>query len=187
MVILVTIEEKKYMVDVGFGSAAACAPLLLQDNDIISNVPTAGGRLAHRTIAPCIDTTQKLWVYETRTSPEAPWTPAYCFSELEFIAADFEKTNFWTSQSRASWFTRALVLTKVILDDEHEEPVGVLTLSGNEIQKRLHGTSETVLTCKTESDRWQGLDDWYGVKLRDDEKGGIRGLMSEIKVPYNSS
>ena len=180
MVIIVYIDDNKYMVDTGFGSMGACSPILLKEGEIIKNVPTAEGKIVRRNIGPSMDPDQRLWIYESRDSHDAQWKPCYCFSELEFLPQDFEVMSFKTSQSRKSWFTYRFVLTHILLDNE-DKPIGTMTLAGSEVKRRLEGRNEVLASCHTEGDRVKALKDHFGIELRDDEKRGIQGMVTELK------
>jgi len=184
MLIIVTVCGRKYMVDVGFGTSGAVQPVLLEDGNIVQNVPTSQGRLVYRPIAENTDSSQSLWSFEVQNSPESSWVPQYCFTEVEFLPQDFSVMNLSTSQSRKSWFTQKFVLTKVILDKERERAAGNLTLSHDELKQRLNGRTDTLETCRTEQQRVMVLEEHFGVKLRPDEIRGIQGLPSEIIQPW---
>ncbi|KAF7507739.1 hypothetical protein GJ744_010168 [Endocarpon pusillum] len=181
MLNIVTVHDQKYMVDVGFGSSGAVKPIHLKDGEIVQSVPPARQRLVYQAIAQLTNASQKMWVFEVQFSPESSWIPQYCFSEVEFLPEDFRVMNYFTSQSRTSWFTQWLVMTKVILDSERKKPVGSLILSGNELKHRLHGHSETLVICVTEAERVSMLEKYFDVKLEPDEIRGVQGLSSEIK------
>lgn len=187
MLNIVTVHGRKYMVDVGFGTSGAVQPIHLKDGEMVENVPTSQGRLVYKAIANFTDSSQRMWVFEVQSSPESSWIPQYCFSELEFLPQDFRVMNFSTSQSRTSWFTQTIVLTRLILDEEQKRPIGTLTLSSNELKQRLHGRSDILVTCKTEQERVKVVEVHFGVKLRPDEIRGIQGLPSEIKQPWEGS
>lgn len=180
MLNIVTVDGQKHMVDVGFGSFGAVQPIRLTDGEMVPNVPPSEGRLVYKAIAPFTDSNQRMWIFEVRSSPEKSWTPQYCFSELEFLPQDFSVMNYYTSHSRISWFTQILVLMRLMLDTK-QNPVGTTTLSSNELKIRVHGRSHLIMTCKTEEQRVQVLEDYFGAKLWPDEVDGIRGLPSEIK------
>ena len=180
MLNIITIHGRKYMVDVGFGTSGATQPVQLTDGETVQNVPTSRGRLVYEPIIP-LTSSQKWWVFQVQSSPESPWISQYCFSELEFLPQDFVVMSYHTGQSRTSWFTQRLVLTKIILDEERTRPVGNLTLSSNELRQRLHGKSDTMVTCKKEEERIHLLEKHFDVKLRLDEISGIQGLSSEIR------
>lgn len=86
--------------------------------------------------------------------------------------------NFQTSQSRISWFTHRIVVVKMIM--EEGEIVGTLMLVGGDLKRRIKGGTEDLKACKTEEDRVQALEEWFGIKVRDDERAGIRGMVTEL-------
>lgn len=188
-VIIVTINDQKYLVDVGFGSQSAVHPLPLikegAGDRVYKSVPGAEVRLVYRPIASNTDSSQSLWVLETRNKTNPAWVGGYCFSELEWLPADFEIINYRTSQDPRSWFTHRLVLLKILLDEEtRTEPVGTVILSGNVIERRLgEAKKEVVLEAKTENERIIGLRTWFGVVLLPEEERGIVGMASEIRGP----
>lgn len=187
MLNILTIHGRKYMVDVGFGASTPTQPIHLKDGETCPNVPTSQARLVYKPIAPFTDSGQRMWVFQVRNNPEGSWTSQYCFSELEFLPQDYKVMNYYTSQSRTSWFTQKLVLTKLLLDKDQNKPIGNLTLSSTELKQRLHGQSETIMTCTTEEERVTILKKHFDVELRPDEIAGIQGLPSEIKLPLHDS
>ena len=182
MLNIITVHGRRYMVDVGFGTSTAIQPIHLKDGEMVPNVPPYQSRLMYKPIAPFTDSDQRMWIFEVRSGPESSWTAQYCFSELEFLPEDFAQMNYYTSQSPDSWFTRILVLTKFLLDKHQNKPVGNLTLSSNKLKRRLHGQSETLMTCATEEERVDILKEHFGVELRPDEIESIHGLPSRIKL-----
>lgn len=187
MLNIITLHGEKYMVDVGFGTSTATQPVHLHDGEMVSNVPPYEGRLMYKPIAPCTDPNQRMWIFEVRSGPESPWIAQYCFSELEFLPEDFAQMSYYTSQSPESWFTRILVLTKVLLDNHQNIPMGTLTLSSSELKRWLDGRSETLMTCTKEEDRVDILKKHFDVELRPDEIEGIHGLSSRIKPAPDGS
>lgn len=103
----------------------------------------------------------------------------YCFSELEFLPKDYKIMSSWTSQSRKSWFTYRVVAVKRILKGEEE--VGSLILGGGDVTRRVKGKTEHLRTCKTEEERVRALEDVFGLRLTDEEKRGIGGMVTELK------
>ena len=75
--------------------------------------------------------------------------------------------NFWTSQSRKSWFTYRLVVVKMIM--ENENLVGTLVLARGEVKRRIRGDTER-WTCKTEDERVGALKTWFKIELTEDER-----------------
>jgi arylamine N-acetyltransferase len=178
MLNIVTIEGKKYVQDVGFGSSGPTRPLLLVENEISTNVGDQEMRLMHDTIPDFTHSNQKLWLYQHRNGVDQPWLPTYAFSEMEFTPSDFAMMNYFTSTHRSSWFTYSVVCVKMIL--EEGEIVGDITLVGGDVKKRVRGKSEVLALCKSEEDRLKALEEFLDVKLSSAEREGIRGLPTEL-------
>ncbi|KAL9134041.1 MAG: hypothetical protein Q9175_004780 [Cornicularia normoerica] len=87
--------------------------------------------------------------------------------------------NSWTSQSRKSWFTYHVVALKRIL--EGEEVGGSLILGGGDVRRRVKGKTEHLRTCKTEEEWVRALEDVFGLRLTDEERRGIGGMVTELK------
>ena len=117
MLNIVTIDAKKYVLDVGFGSSGPTHPLPLLENVIATNVGAQEMRLLHTSVPDFTVPEQKLWQYEIRHSSTDPWVPAYAFSEMEFTPRDFEMMNYFTSTHRTSWFTYLVVCVRIILEE----------------------------------------------------------------------
>ena len=181
MVNIVTLANgRKYMVDVGFGGNGPTQPLQLDSERFyVKNIAPADVRLVYDNIPENTNRSQKLWIYQHRIDAQSPWLPMYCFTELEFLPQDYETMNFQTSQSRTSWFTYKIVVIKMIL--EEGEIVGTLMLVGGDLKRRIKGETEDLKACKTEEDRVQALEEWFGLKLGDDERAGIRGMVTELR------
>lgn len=160
-------------------------PLHKDSDQVYNSVPGAEIRLVHRAIASFTDSSQRMWVLETRNTSKPAWSPGYCFSDQEWLPEDFEIINYRTSQDRASWFTHRLVLVKTLVDEEtRTRPTGTVILGGNVIERRLgEGKKEVVVEAKTESDRIMGLRTWFGVVLVPEEERGIIGTAGEIRPP----
>ncbi|KAJ9394902.1 hypothetical protein DTO282F9_8206 [Paecilomyces variotii] len=180
MVLIVTIGSGKYMVDVGFGPACPPRPLPLEADYTAVSVAPAELRLIRDSIPEFTDESQKVWIYQVRSSPEKPWAPAYCFSDIEFLPQDFAVMNFSTSKGEHSPFTKDLMIMKMILDDEEDALIGQYTLSGTEVKQRIGGDTKIVETLRTEQDRVNALATWFGMHLREEEINGIRGMVSEL-------
>jgi len=178
MLNIVTIAGKRYVIDVGFGSSGPTHPLPLVKNEISINVGTQIMRLMHDTIPDFTSPGQNLWLYQFRHEADQPWLPAYAFSELEFTPSDFNMMNYFTSTHYTSWFTYLIVCVKMILEDGHI--VGDITLTGNEVKKRIKGESVVLALCISEEERLKALDEFFGVKLSSAERDGIRGMITEI-------
>ncbi|KAJ9610815.1 hypothetical protein H2200_005592 [Cladophialophora chaetospira] len=184
-VIIVTINGKKFLVDVGFGSTNPLFPIPIEHSStkVYETVPGAELRFVQRPIASNTDQSQRMWVLESRNKSHPQWSGCYCFADLEWLPSDFEIINYRTSRDPKSWFTHRLVLVKVLVDDEtRSKATGTVILTGNKIERRIgEGDKEVVLEAKTEKERVEGLKKWFGVVLSPDEERGIRGTAAEIQ------
>jgi len=182
MVNIVTIDGKRYMVDVGFGGNGSTHPLSLVDGEVSVGIAPEELRLLWTNIAQHSDPSQRVWVYQHRNDAQSPWQDAYCFTDIEFFPADYEVMSFTTSQSRTSWFTYMVVCVKHILEvkENVEEPIGVVMLVGNAVKRRIRGKSEHLATCKTEDERVAALEKWLDVRLNFEERAGIMGMVTQL-------
>ncbi|PKY02624.1 putative N-acetyltransferase family protein [Aspergillus campestris IBT 28561] len=184
MVLIVTIDGQKYMVDVGFGNNSPTSPLPLRPHaaeEAVTCIAPSEMRLVHETLPEFVDRTQKVWIYQVRYGPGSAWVPHYSFSEVEFLPQDFAMMNFWTSKGPVSWFTQALFCTRLVVDETTLEPRGVCILSGKEVKRRVLGQTEVLVTFARDGDRVEALARWFGIVLLPQEVDGIQGMVTEIK------
>ncbi|PLB35082.1 arylamine N-acetyltransferase family protein [Aspergillus candidus] len=184
MVLIVTIDGQKYMVDVGFGNNTPTSPLPLRPHaaeEAVTCMAPSEMRLIHDALPEFVDHTQKVWIYQVRYEPGSAWVPHYSFSEVEFLPQDFAMMNFWTSQGPASWFRQALFCTRLAIDEATLEPRGVYILSGKDVKRRVLGQTEVLGTFAVDGDRVEALARWFGIVLLPQEVDGIQGMVSEIK------
>lgn len=178
MVNIVIIPSGRYVVDVGFGSNGAVLPLALKPDMNSPGIGPQEHRLRHTNIASNSNSDQRLWIFQHRNSPDEEWTDTYCFTELEFLPADYEIMSFWTSQSRKTFFTSMIVVVRMVL--EGEEIVGTLILEGSGLKRRIKGKMEQLGTFQTENERVEALKKWFDIELSEEERGGIKGLVSQL-------
>ena len=178
MVNIVTIADGKYMVDVGFGSHGATAPLRLEENAIQEQIAPGEMRLLRANIKESTDASQLLWLYQVRETRDAEWETQYCFTETEFLPQDYAMMNFWTSQSRTSIFTQTIMMAKMILEDG--KMVGAVTMFNGKVKRKVGDVVEE-RCCTTEEDRLDILREWFGVRLTGEEERGIKDLVTELK------
>ena len=192
MVNLVSIDDDKYMVDVGFGANNPASPLKLtrDSHAVTAGVGPALNRLSYESLPAHTNSGQRVWVFEHKDGEgEGEWLPMYCFVELEFLPRDYEVMNYFTATSGESWFTRRVVACRMVeeereRDEEGKEGTrlgGVVMLVGGEVTRRLKGKKETVMVCETEEERVEALERWFGVRLSEEEKAGVRGKEVELK------
>lgn len=129
---------------------------------------------------------------------EGVWEPQYAFSTLEFLPQDFEIMNLYTSTSPRIWFTQKIVCTRFLLEgedgsclpdeigDKDEKRlvdgkiVGQMILNQDVVKRRIGDRSDVVEEGKTEEERVRALRKWFGIRLTEGEKKGIRGLVSQL-------
>ncbi|KAJ5935123.1 hypothetical protein N7466_004670 [Penicillium verhagenii] len=182
MLLIVVIEGKKYLVDVGFGNNCAVAPLLLREGETAPHIGNDSEmRLIKDTLDEFVNKAQKVWIYQTRYNPTSDWVPNFCFSDVEFLPQDFEMMNVNVSTSRTSWFTQAVVCVLMIMDQSEENIIGQYVMLGKELKKRVHGESKILQVLQNEDDRVKALAKYFGISLRQNEIQGIQGLSSELK------
>ena len=184
MVNLVTLASgQKYMLDVGFGSDCATRPLPLSNSLETGNVLQGIGaqhlRLIYSSIEPTTSPDQNLWIFQRRYSSSHEWRTAYCFTELEFLPRDYEMMNYYTSTCRTIFFTYAIIVVKLVM--EGEEIVGEMILTGSEVKRRIKGETAHLMSCKSEGERVEALESWFGLRLTGEERRGIRGTVTELK------
>ena len=120
MLNIVTISSSRYLLDTGFGSSGPSFPLPLKPDQVHKNVGPQTNRLTLINIPNATNKhpDQKLWEYSYRNGEDQDWTPAYCFTETEFMPEDYTVMSHYTSTSKASWFTYAVVCVKMVLGEK---------------------------------------------------------------------
>lgn len=182
MVNLVTIGSTKYHVDVAFGAEGPVIPMpLVKDGTVQSHISPAKARLSWRNVPGNFDPEQRLWVYEHRRNEGTDWEIKYCYTELEFQACDYNIMNYYTSTSHKTFFTRNVVVDRKILDEEGEDYEGSLILFDNVLKWRIHGEKVKEITFETEEERLEALEKYFGMRFREAEREGIKGLQSQLK------
>ena len=181
MVNIVTLANgRRYVVDVGFGNNGPTKPLLLENGHKENSFPPASMRLVQETIPQTTIPDDRLWIYQHRSSPTSEWESMYSFTETEFLPRDYEVMNFWTSQNRKSWFTYRIMCVKQLMDRNSHELMGTLILTGGQVKMRVGETTEHLRVCKTEHHRVDALETIFGIRLTEEEKEGIRGMVTEL-------
>lgn len=179
MINIVTIANKRYLVDVGFGgSGAPTHPLPLVSDQPSGNMGSQSIRLLLSNISDNTQKDQQLWCYQFCHGESRSWIDGYSFPETEFLPQDFKMMSFFTSTSKTSWFTYRVLCVKHLM--ENEELVGEIKLYENEVRRRVRGQSELVATLTTEEERVRALEKYLGVKLSEPEISGIEGMITQL-------
>ncbi|KAH7383287.1 arylamine N-acetyltransferase 1 [Pyrenochaeta sp. MPI-SDFR-AT-0127] len=181
MVNLITIGDRKYHVDVGYGVEGPIVPMPLDRSGTVQpHIRPAEGRLQWRNIPGNTDPNQRLWVYEYRINNESDWVMKYSYTELEFLPQDYAVMNYFTSTSMRTFFTRVALAEKKIVSDDGEL-AGSLIMMGNSLKWRIHGEKEKEFEFANEAERLEALDKYFDIKFGEVEREGISGLPSELK------
>ena len=181
MIILVTIGDAKYSVDVGLGAAGPIVPMPLERSGTVQkHIKPASARLQWKNIPGNTDPSQRLWVYEFRRDAESEWETTYAFSEVEYLPNDYTIMNYYTSTSPRTFFTQMVVADRKILGDDGELG-GKVTLAGPSLKWLIQGKKTKEIEFKSEAERVDALEEYFGMKFGQAEREGIAGLPSEIK------
>jgi len=180
MVNIVKIGTTKYHVDVGFGGNGPIVPMpLVRNGTAQPHIGPASARLQWKNIPANTDPDQRLWTYEHRISADKDYELTYCFTELEFLPADYHVLNYFTSTNQNVFFTQIIVGEKKLL--ENGELVGSLILGNNDMKWRIQGEKTREIKFETEYDRVRAIEEHFGIKLSQAERDGIQGLPSQLK------
>ncbi|KAL8726830.1 MAG: hypothetical protein Q9166_006446 [cf. Caloplaca sp. 2 TL-2023] len=163
MVNIITIAETKYMVDVGFGGNGATGPLILEEGRVHERVAPSEMRLVLSSIPEHTDSGQRLWLYQTRSTPSDEWQAQYCFTETEYLPQDYEIMNYWTSTSRKSIFTQSILMAKMLMDEKTGKITGNVTMFDAEAKQKMGNEVVKSRTCKSEKERVEVLREWFGL------------------------
>ncbi|KAK7736507.1 hypothetical protein SLS53_006937 [Cytospora paraplurivora] len=184
MVNLVTIDGKKYLVDVGFGAREPTEPVPLVRGYEFINIAPRKGRLEFRHLARHGDTedpTRRVWVYSARKDDGAEWEEMYSFTETEFFPEDFEVMNYFVMTTPQSYFVQTVVAYRPMMSKNTGPLVGECILHKDVVkQGEAHG-DRILNVLKSEDDRVKALQDYFSICLTEKEKKGIRGLATELK------
>jgi arylamine N-acetyltransferase len=186
---------KRFSVDVGFGGDGPTKPLPLVSGHVTQNLGPQEVRLIHGNMpGQSVPIQQKVWIYQYRNGANKEWNSFYAFPELEFFYDDFEVMNWFTSDNERSFQRQSCLVVRFIRAGETPKPLGIneenikdslkvvgkVMLVDTEVKVNMGGKTQTVQTCKTESERVQALETWFKIKLSREEMEGIRGWRTEL-------
>lgn len=131
MLLLIELDGKNYVADVGFGGLTLTAPLLLE-TDLVQSTPHEPYRLLR------VD--EDSYVMETEIKEE--WKSIYRFDLQEQLLPDYEVTNWYLSNHPESHFVTGLIAAR-----SESEPARRYALRGNElsIHIRNKGTEKRTI------------------------------------------
>ncbi|KAI1204701.1 cysteine proteinase [Annulohypoxylon truncatum] len=202
---IVTIDNKKYMVDVGFGANGPTFPVLLEDDQPQRHFlgSTTMIRLVNEPIPQAVDQSQKVWVYQQRIDPDPEWVPRFCFVNFEFLLEDIRGLNLNPWKSPTSWFTQKVIVSRFttsleedgekILDqkfacmDRNPEILDSITIDGelvlfqDTLKWRRDGKTKLEVRFESEEQRTEAIGKYFGIDLDEEDRLAILGTVSAIK------
>lgn len=192
---LVTIAGIKYLLDGGFGGSGPSRPLALNHRETVEQIAPAQMRLLNEPIRQNLNSSQKLWIYQFRFDEEQDWTPMYCFPDLEFLPEDIEAMNLEPWLSPHTMFTHKVVAVRFTTSRERNgtkgpgspyeremdgEIDGAITLNHDLLKWRRRGRKVVEIPFRTEGDRLEALQMYFGITLSDEDVEGIQGTAAAI-------
>jgi arylamine N-acetyltransferase len=207
MVNIVTIDNTRYLVDVGFGSNGPTHPVPMKDGHIFPGVSPARGRLQYTKLEEHTDPNQRVWLFsgqqhqqqQEREEGGPVWRDFYAFVDIEFFPADFEVMNLRTMTAPQSYFVQTVLCMRTMLDVtdlelqlhnnkrrqpnnvSEQQPEGLLILHKDQIKKRIGENSDVIEKFDTEMQRIEALEKYFGIVLSFEEQRAIRGMASELR------
>ncbi|KAH4180486.1 arylamine N-acetyltransferase [Parastagonospora nodorum] len=189
LVNVVTLTDgSKWALDVGFGGDGPTAPIQLVHNHISTNLGNQEVRLWRDWIPTQLHRTAetKLWIYQYRNGVEQEWNSFYAFGETEAMEADFFNLNWYTGSHPESFQTFTCIIVKFLRREKgdgsgYQEIYGKRMLVNGVVKENLGGKTAIREDCRTEEERVRSLEEWFGMKLTEEERAGIRGWGTELK------
>ncbi|ETS87308.1 hypothetical protein PFICI_01136 [Pestalotiopsis fici W106-1] len=188
---IVTLPDgDRYAVDVAFGGDGPTAPLPLTDGFVHRNLGTQEVRLirdwapsqAHRAEEA------KMWVYQYRNGQNREWNSYYGFTEIEFMAADWNVVNYWTSTCPDSHQTRTVLVVRFLARQKEGSKQGELEVYGKRmlvngtVKENLGGKTQTLADYGTEAERLEALKIHFKITLSLEEAKSIKGWVTDLDL-----
>lgn len=176
---IVTIDGKRYLVDVGYGVDGPCSPLPLDSGEIRSGLPGQQLRLEHKNLLQHHDRGQRVWVYSQKRGSKE-WAEVYHFPDVEFFPLDFDILNHYTV-CKSAW-SRIVVAQRFILDDDGFTVSGSFLLAQNQLKSGNSSAQSMGLIKQLENEeqRLAALVEYFSIRLTEEEQQGIRGHVTDL-------
>ena len=180
MALIVSIQGKRYLTDVGFGGNGLAGPIELSEGVIVDTMPNEQHRLARLPIPGAVLDTQYWHLQHAVVSQQQHWHTVYIFdADREFFRRDYEVLNWFTSTHNESLFTNFVIC--ILLTQQNDKAHGRLILHGNTLKERVNGKGRTITTFNNENARMQCLEKYFHITLSAQEVGAIRGTRTALK------
>ncbi|OAL57241.1 arylamine N-acetyltransferase 2 [Pyrenochaeta sp. DS3sAY3a] len=204
LVNLLTLSDgSKWSFDVAFGGDGPTAPVRLVHDIVQTNLGSQQIRLFRDWIPSQLLRTEesKLWVYQYRNGEAAAWNSFYAFGEQEAMEADFGNLNWYTGSHPESFQTFTCIVVKFLRREKtnnadatsqihvngapfhpfDQEIYGKRMLVNGVVKENLGGKTAIVEDCQTEDERVEALEKWFGIRLTEEERLGIKGWGTELR------
>jgi arylamine N-acetyltransferase len=189
---VVTIGDKSYAVDVGFGGRTPTIPMELLDGKVFERSDSGQMRLRHDTI-PQYLSKQKVWIYEFRSNDNGEWIHQWCFIDHEVLPDDIRVMNMAPSKSPSSFFTFKVVAVQFVSEKEDCSEMerrylknaggdidGSVFIDGNVMKYRKAGVVKMEKMFESEDERLEALKKYFGIELTEENMRAIRGTAGAI-------
>ncbi|RSL68024.1 hypothetical protein CEP54_002985 [Fusarium duplospermum] len=176
---IVTIDSKRYLVDVGYGADGPCTPLPLDSGDMRHGLPSQQLKLEHKTLPQHLDQSQKVWIYSQRRGSE-DWADIYHFPDIEFFPLDFDILNHH-AMTKSLWAS-TVVAQRFTLDEGGLMISGILLLVRDELKAGNSSPQKMSVVRKMENEvqRLEALEENFSICLTEEERSAIRGTAAEL-------
>lgn len=164
MLLLINIDGKRYVADVGFGGLTLTSPLLLEP-DIIQQTPHE----AYRLLKP--DNGD----YIMQAKIKGKWNPLYRFDLQEQFIEDYEVTNWYLSNHPESHFVTGLIAARPGFD-----PGRRYNLRGNKLSIHTGNESTEKRTVKTVEELKDVLESIFLIRLSDISRSALDEKLQKI-------
>lgn len=177
---IVTVENQRYLIDVGYGADGPTTPVPLTSNVVVDGLPSQSLRLEHKNMTQHADRKSRVWVYAQKRGL-GEWTEIYHFVDVEMFGPDFDVLNHW-NMVRSS-FAQSVVVQRFIADDKcpRERLTASILLVREVLKLRTEEKEEVIQVLKTEDDRMAILRKYFDITLSQQQRDAICGQDSELK------
>lgn len=181
-------DNSRWVLDVSFGGDGPTQPMAMVEDAEWRNMGTQDARLIRDFIPGQTELTtgRRLWIYQVRNSPDQPWTSHYAFSHaVEWLPADFEVANHYTSTSAKSFQTGTVLVVKFLRREDKglpggQEVYGKRILFNDVVKENPGGKTVVLKELGSEEERVQALKEYFGIELTEEEVAAVKGHKTEI-------
>lgn len=180
---VVNINDRKYLVDVGYGRDGPSRPVPLVPELEVEGLPGQMLKLEHKRLSQHANTDQRVWVYSQLNSG-GKWTEVYHFIDVEMFPADFDILNLYNMQH--SYFAQHVVAQRFVLDKNSPQKslVGSILLVRDTLAFYTTEQEATVEHLRTEEERIAALADHFGIHLNTQQREAIYGRNNRLAISH---